>query len=657
LRLFAASFLMFFVELALIRWLPEEVIYLSWFANFILLPSFLGIGLGFLRAGKDRDLSILGPIFLGITVMVVLIAPLPESQGPRVGIGDFAAISGLSPWIVLPPIFVAVVVTMAGIGEAVARYFVQLPPLEAYRYDIIGSIAGILVFTGISFVWAPPVVWGVIAAILTIVVYGKRLKIPVVVVLIGMVLTLGVESTRPQFGWSPYYKSNLVPIAFADGQTGYGLSINAIPQQDMIPLNIFQELGRDKPYSALTSYSYLKQPPRTVLIIGAGTGNDVALALAEGATHVDAVEIDPHTQHLGAEKHPSRPYSDPRVSVHIDDGRAFLEQTTQTYDMIIYALPDSLTLISQQSGIRLESYLLTQQAMNTVHDRLAPNGVFNADNYYVYPWLVDRLAKELEVSFGHPPCVDSDRELSTRVIFTVAKKEGEVQCSTVWRPTTAVAEVTSDDWPFPYIETRSIPPLYLVTTLGMLVATALGLVVVGGLRGRQMRRYLDLFFMGGAFLLLETKNIVQFALLFGATWVVNSIVFIGILLAVLAAIEVSRRVVIRRIGIAYGFLLASLAASWIIPSASLLQLPYALRLVVSIVLAFAPIFCANLVFAQRFRSVTDSTVAFATNLLGAMLGGLLESLSLVTGYRTLLILVALFYLASFLARPRLAASQ
>ena len=65
-----------------------------------------------------------------------------------------------------------------------------------------------------------------------------------------------------------------------------------------------------------------------------------------------------------------------------------------------------------------------------------------------------------------------------------------------------------------------------------------------------------------------------------------------------------------------------------------------------------PIFVANLVFANRFRDTVDSTAAFGANLLGAMVGGLLEYTSLVVGYRNLLVLVAALYGAAFLLRPR-----
>ena len=51
------------------------------------------------------------------------------------------------------------------------------------------------------------------------------------------------------------------------------------------------------------------------------------------------------------------------------------------------------------------------------------------------------------------------------------------------------------------------------------------------------------------------------------------------------------------------------------------------------VVAFTPIFLANMVFAQRFAETDDSTTPLARTLLGAMVGGVLEYLSLITGFR------------------------
>ena len=97
-----------------------------------------------------------------------------------------------------------------------------------------------------------------------------------------------------------------------------------------------------------------------VLILGAGSGTDVAAALRHGAKHVTAVDIDPVILRLGAERHPDKPYSDPRVTVVNDDARHFLRTTTKKYDLVVFALIDSLTVQSSFAGVRLESYMFTQ---------------------------------------------------------------------------------------------------------------------------------------------------------------------------------------------------------------------------------------------------------------------------------------------------------
>ena len=177
--------------------------------------------------------------------------------------------------------------------------------------------------------------------------------------------------------------------------------------------------------------------------------------------------------------------------------------------------------------------------------------------------------------------------------------------------------------------------------LVLLASVVMVRAVAGPLR--TMRPYVDLFFMGAAFLLLETKNVVQFALLFGTTWAVNAAVFAGVLLSVLAAIEAARRITIRRPLLLYAALLGALAAAWLIPQEALLDLAPAPRFLAGVTVAFLPIFLANLLFAVRFKGVGSSTVAFGANLLGAMVGGALEYLALILGFNTLLLVVALLY--------------
>jgi hypothetical protein len=196
-------------------------------------------------------------------------------------------------------------------------------------------------------------------------------------------------------------------------------------------------------------------------------------------------------------------------------------------------------------------------------------------------------------------------------------------------------------------------------TLALILLAALVLMRLTAGRLQPMTDYLDLFFMGAAFLLLETKNVVQFALLFGTTWFVNALVFVGILVAVYLAIEVTRVFHIRPGWRLYAVLLLALALAFVVDPARLLHLSVVPRFAVAVTLAFVPVFLANLVFASRFRDVGASNVAFGANLLGAMVGGVLEYASLITGYRVLLIIVGLLYAAAFgirhFAIPRAAA--
>jgi SAM-dependent methyltransferase len=648
LRLVLLSCLMLFVELALIRWTGSNVVYLSYFSNFVLLGSFLGIGIGFLRGHARTNLWRYAPVGLALVVGLVLIFPvqIDRTGADLIFFGDYQA-SGLPIWVTLPFIFLAVAAVMAMIAEGVARTFVEFEPLEAYRWDITGSVLGIAAFSLLSFLWAPPVAWGVVAAGLFAVLLRRHLRMLGVVALIGLVFMLGRESLVPEWSWSPYYKVTVrSPV---DKPTQTNIDVNGIPHQTIESV----EARREENPVYFVPYERAKLDSLDdVLIIGAGSGTDVAIALAEGAHHVDAVEIDPALLEIGRERHPDRPYQDPRVAAHINDGRAFLEQTDKQYDLILFALPDSLTLVSGQGSLRLESYLFTRQAMESARAHLKPGGVFSMYNYYREGWLVDRLAGTLNGVYGTAPCLDSVGDEGKLAVLTVPGPGGSVNCpeGSTWvaADQEAAATPATDNYPFLYLHSPGIPDLYLVT-LGLILVASL--LLVRGASGpfKPMRRYGDLFFMGVAFLLLETKSVVQFALLFGTTWFVNALVFAGVLLSVLAAIEVARRWRPAQPAWLYLALLAAVAVAYVVPVDFLLRLDFAPRFGLAVVVWFTPIFIANLVFAERFRNVEESNIAFGANLLGAMVGGVLEYAALITGYQPLLILVALLYGAAFLA--------
>src|SRR3954454_8800189 len=161
LRLFLASFLMLFLELSLIRWTGAEIVHLSYFSNFVLLGSFLGIGLGFLRVGEpDPGPPLSPPIVLIRLIGFISAYPVTvDRQDSSIIFFTSLTTSGPPIWVTLPIIFTSVAAIMAGPGELTAACFTQLPRLDAYRYDLYGSLAGVVVFTICSFSGAPPLVW------------------------------------------------------------------------------------------------------------------------------------------------------------------------------------------------------------------------------------------------------------------------------------------------------------------------------------------------------------------------------------------------------------------------------------------------------------------------------------------------------------------
>ncbi len=655
-RLVALSFLMLFVELALIRWTAANNVYLASLTNFVLMASFLGIGIGFLRADSRVRLLALAPVVLAVLVAFVMVFPVSISAISTHHLLHGARGLPLLPeWLSISVIFALVVATMATIGQETARSFRRFRPLEAYRLDILGSLLGIVVFSALSFLWLPPIAWGVLAVLVLVALLWRRLRWWQVASLVVVLALLGIESASPLDHWSPYYKVHAVHIVrpihvHGVSATGViGVWANNIPHQTAYPISALRKL---EPFYFYPYRHVDRSRLDNVLIIGAGTGNDVSVALAEGAKHIDAVEIDPVIQSLGAKWNPDRAYQSRRVSVHIDDGRAFIENTSSRYDLVLFSLPDSLTLITGQSNLRLDNYLFTLESIQRVKSILKPGGTFAMYNYYGRA-LLDRYATTLTTVFGSRPCVElGDRLVGRRQAVLTAGAGASRNCATPWRgPKVSVA---TDDWPFPYLLHHSIPGIYL-RVLALVLAGSLLLVWLAGGAPMRMGRYVDLFCMGAAFSLLETKNVVQFALLFGSTWFVNSLVFAGVLLSVYLAVEIARHVRLPRARWLYLGLLASLALAWVMPQASLLALAPPLRFLCAAAVAFMPIMFANLVFAQRFRDVASSTVAFGANLLGAMLGGAAEYLALISGYRFLLVLVAALYaLAFLLARtPRL----
>ena len=161
-RLMLASTTMLFVELALIRWTGANVVHLSYFSNFVLLGSFLGHRLGFLRSRPPADAVHVVADVLALLVVFVLAFPVqvaPE-QRPDPLLHRREA-TGLPAWLTLPLIFLAV----AAVDGLHRRGRRRDSSRTSARSTPTGSTCSAAspassTFTALSFLRAPPLVWG-----------------------------------------------------------------------------------------------------------------------------------------------------------------------------------------------------------------------------------------------------------------------------------------------------------------------------------------------------------------------------------------------------------------------------------------------------------------------------------------------------------------
>jgi SAM-dependent methyltransferase len=727
-ELFAISFIILFLELAAIRWFPAHVLYLTFFTNVVLLAAFLGMSVGCLAASHRRNYLRWTPLLLVVAQAVALAVELSsfikfvdvgnQPSPQQIYFGTEYHSQDLSRYAIPVEVlcgffFLIIALAFIGPGQELGRSLKQWPNrLQAYTLNIAGSLAGIVIFAACSWLEVKAFWWFLLVAAGLSYFYfispAHRFKRigwgSLTALLLLLVVWLAAftperrgQSTAQQL-WSPYYRIDFNPADLS-------LSVNLIYHQQMVSRNekfpayaLPHLLNRDAGRPAFEN----------VLIIGAGSGNDVSRALQWGAKHVDAVEIDPAIYRLGKAYHPDNPYGDQRVEIHLDDGRNFLRATDRKYDLIIYALVDSLVLHSGYSNIRLESFLFTRQAFEDVRRHLKPNGTFVIYNYFRQGWLAQRLKIGLDEVFGPDNSIVLtlpyreliEPEKATFGDFTIffAGDNSELRNAFALRPhywlkndeapgpaspngfqrplqtevqwsqltprnseqfglaTVLPAEgglrTATDDWPFLYLRKPMIPTL---SWRGMVIMGGLGLLLIALFFPRQTHNrlangFLDrqLFFLGAGFMLIETKAVVTMALLFGGTWIVNSIVFIAVLVMILLANLWTFTSKPARLWPYYTGLLISLALNVIVPLDAFLGMNRAIQVLGSCLLVFVPVFFAGVIFAASFKRSAQPDRAFGMNIAGAMMGGLAEYGSMALGFKYVALIAIVFYALSVL---------
>ena len=318
-ELFLATFGILSLELAVIRWVSQQVRVFAYLNNVLLMAAFLGMGLG-VALGRRRP-GLVRATLPALAVLSLVLALSGKLGIVRIGFpdqsialfGSFSAVSAAVSALVILGIIAAVIAVFLFAGSIVGRLFAESDALDAYGYDLLGSLAGVIATTIVAALGTPPTVWFAlgVAAFLWLSRTWTSLIGAIVVLAAAQISIAGAV-------FSPYYRIDL-DVARWMASAPLRLSVNRDFHQYMHDLSFARiAASPDRQRLALVEYAYrlpfvLTPNRRSALIVGGGTGNDVAAALRAGFGSVVSVDIDPVIIDIGEALHPERPYSDPRV--------------------------------------------------------------------------------------------------------------------------------------------------------------------------------------------------------------------------------------------------------------------------------------------------------------------------------------------------------
>jgi spermidine synthase len=703
--IFLISVLGLFLEMLLIRWISTEIRIFAYLQNTVLVVCFLGLGLGCFTSKQPINMrNMLVPLFC---IVLLLAIPITRNALGHISemlsfLGDFVIwnyVISNSFWKTLFYVTVGLAVTFLlmtwileifiPIGRLLGRLMDSHPRIIwAYSVNVAGSLLGTWLFVLLSIFYQPPVIWLIVMAFFLIFFLGGfstkgKINLALLIGIIILSYFAGQESSLAVL-WSPYQKLVLKESDPREGGVGkYMLTVNNTGYQAMLNLSDGHTKSHPKDFPlemrGLSQYDIpllLHPHPQSFLVVGAGSGNDVAGGLRHGLKTITAVEIDPAIISFGRRYHPEKPYDSPAVRLVNDDARSFFATCKEQYDVISFGLLDSHTTTAMTNA-RLDHYVYTRESIARAKSLLAPGGVMVLSFEAQKPFIADRMAGVLGEVFQEEP-------LCFRVPFTnygwggvifvagdlaaaknqIAGNKGLAKLIEKWQSDSAIAlthtaKLTTDDWPYIYLQTPRIPLLFYLLA-GMMLLLLLRVHKSLGLRqliGSWHRSHWHFFFLGAAFLLLEVQNISKASVVLGNTWEVNAVIVSGVLVMILVANALAARFPKLPLVAVYLALILSCLGLYFVDLSRFAFLPYTAKAVIVGTLTTLPMVFSGIVFIRSFAVAVGKDVALGANLIGAIAGALLQSVTFVIGIKALLLIVASFYFLAMLTRPRMAAIQ
>lgn len=666
-----------FLELAMIRWQATVFEFFAFYKNFGLLCCFAGLGLGYALARRERILLQFTPPLLACQFAFMIgmrfgLSPrnlrslnvLPFTEQLNMGVALAQTIhERIAIYSLLSLTFLATAVAFVPVGQLCGRLMERREKLPAYGLNLLGSLIGVALMFLAGSLWTPPLVWYALCFAGLLLFYPRDWSLRtqgVAWFAIAAIILAWPSSLLWQRIYTPY---QVLEVGYSDN----GLMLLRAAGHYYQRVHDFSgpEAGANESGMRVRRYydlPYTLHPNHTdVAVVGAGTGNDVAAALRAGARRVDAIEIDPVILALGKAHHPEKPYDSPRVRSITTDARSFLRTTDNRYDLIVYGLLDSHTLLSHASSVRLDSFVYTVQALREARSRLKDDGVLALSFSVINDELGRKIYKMIQDAFdgNGPLAVQADYDgavvfLQTRAGNLVEPRDlkqetGFRNLSARFADQSIAVDESTDDWPFFYMP-RRIYPLSYTPMLGLML---LGMAFLSAnfLHEKPQCGHLPFFFLGAGFMLIETKGITEAGLQFGNTWQVVGLVISGILVMAFLANCVVQWVKITSPLVPSILLLATLGLGWYMTGYQ----GHPVGRLGTLLLLTSPLFFSGILFSTLMASEGNISSIMASNLLGAILGGLTEYNAMYFGFRFLYLIAIGFYLLALLSsylKPR-----
>jgi hypothetical protein len=667
----AAAGLSLFLELAVIRWQGTVFQFFAFYKNYGLLACFVGLGLGYALC-RDKDgipIHLSLPLIAWQAALLILLRfglpthsleMIPFREQLNMGVPMARPFQVAAVYLLLGVVFLLTALAFLPIGQICGNLMERKSKLTAYGLNLFGSLIGVLLMFLLSSLWTPPAIWFGLSAFALLLFLTRTPKSLLAGGVFVMFLTsILVWPVNPLWNrvYSPY---QLLEIGYSD----LGLmQIRAAGTFYQQVYNLSDAATQSSSDSRVrTNRNYYDLPyrihpeAREVAIVGAGSGNDVAAALRSGAGRVDAIEIDPAILLAGKLNHPERPYDDPRVRPIVNDARSFLRNTQGRYDIIVYGLLDSHTLLSHASSVRLDSFVYTVEGLREARSRLKDTGILSLSFSVLNNDLGAKIYGMMREAFDgkEPICLFA----TGNTVFLQARngnlelppdflsRDGLVDHSALYRRPTAKIDLATDDWPFLYMP-RRVYPLSYVVMIGLVVLLSL-LLHVSFFQEKPRATHLPFFFLGAGFMLVETKAITELGLAFGNTWHVIAIAIASILVMAFLANATVQRLRLGNPYLPYLLLFLSLSLGWWVAKSGGLPSTAVGRLGTAVVLT-CPLFFSGIIFSALLSQQTRISTVMSMNLLGAMCGGILEYNSMYFGFRFLYILAMTLYAAALLS--------